>query len=199
MGKMKYKSNQDERPVKKIGRRQTGVKTGQSGYSFIELLVTLTLITILLLIGFSILSRLIAELRLDMATFELSQHWKFTRFDAMGSGTTPTTLCMKDDGRIEVAKIAGDDCETVSEWQSLTNGVDIDTTNSTLRRVSGVGGNDGTIYRVSWADTKGGMGGSWGQLGRLTLTAQGTTAKRCLFLFRVDGSWDIREDNRCWK
>ncbi|MFM7478882.1 MAG: prepilin-type cleavage/methylation domain-containing protein, partial [Microcystis aeruginosa] len=27
--------------------------------------------------------------------------------------------------------------------------------------------------------------------------AQGTTAKRCLFLFRVDGSWDIREDNRC--
>ncbi len=77
MGKMKYKSNQDERPVKKIGRRQTGVKTGQSGYSFIELLVTLTLITILLLICFSIFSRLIAELRLDMATFELSQHWKF--------------------------------------------------------------------------------------------------------------------------
>jgi prepilin-type N-terminal cleavage/methylation domain-containing protein len=177
MGKMKYKSNQDERPVKKIGRRQRRVKTGQSGYSFIELLVTLTLITILLLIGFFILSRLIAELRLDMATFELSQHWKFTRFDATGSGTTPTALCMKDDGRIEVAKIASDDCETVSEWQSLTDGVDIDTANSTLRRVSGVG--------------------SWGQLGRLTLTAQGTTAKRCLFLFRVDGSWDIREDNRC--
>lgn len=197
MGKMKYKSNQDERPVKKIGRRQTGVKTGQSGYSFIEMLVTLTLITILLLIGFSILSRLIAELRLDMATFELSQHWKFTRFDATGSGTTPTALCMKDDGRIEVAKIVGDDCETVSEWQSLTNGVNIDTANSTLRRVSGVGGNNGTIYRVSWADTRGGLGGSWGQLGRLTLTAQGTTAKRCLFLFRVDGSWDIREDNRC--
>jgi prepilin-type N-terminal cleavage/methylation domain-containing protein len=189
MGKMKYKSNQDERPVKKIGRRQRGVKTGQSGYSFIELLVTLTLIAILLLIGFSILSRLIAELRLDMATFELSQHWKFTRFDATGSGTIPTTLCMKDDRRIEVAKIASDDCVTAE--------VGIDTANSTLRRVSGVGGNNGTIYRVSWADTRGGLGGSWGQLGRLTLTAQGTTAKRCLFLFRVDGSWDIRENNRC--
>ena len=104
---------------------------------------------------------------------------------------------MKDDGRIEVAKIPSDDCERVSEWQSLTAGVGIDTANSTLRRVSGVGGNDGTIYRVSWADTRGGLGGSWGQLGRLTLTAEGTTDKRCLFLFRVDGSWDIREDNRC--
>ena len=50
----------------------------QSGHTLIEMLVTLTLITILLLIGFSILSRLIAELRLDIATFELSQHWKFT-------------------------------------------------------------------------------------------------------------------------
>jgi prepilin-type N-terminal cleavage/methylation domain-containing protein len=74
MGKMKYKSNQDERPVKKIGRRQRGVKTGQSGYSFIELLVTLTLIAILLLIGLSLLSRLLAEIRLNTATFELSQH-----------------------------------------------------------------------------------------------------------------------------
>ncbi|MFM8300085.1 MAG: prepilin-type N-terminal cleavage/methylation domain-containing protein [Microcystis aeruginosa] len=196
---MKYKSNQDERPVKKIGRRQTGVKTGQSGYSFIEMLVTLTLITILLLIGFSILSRLIAELRLDIATFELSQHWKFTRFDATGSGTTPTALCMKRSAewQIEVAKIPGDDCETVTGWQSLTAGVGIDMANSTLRRVKGPAGNNGTIYRVSWGDTKGGLGGSWGQLGRLTLTAQGTTAKRCLFLFRVDGSWDIREDNRC--
>ena len=80
----------------------------QSGHTLLELLVTLTLIAILLLIGLSLLSRLLAELRLDMATFELSQHWKFTRFDAMGSGTTPTALCMKDDGRIEVAKIAGD-------------------------------------------------------------------------------------------
>ncbi|MEY3557040.1 MAG: hypothetical protein RLZZ580_3097, partial [Cyanobacteriota bacterium] len=75
MGKMKYKSNQDERPVKKIGRRQRGVNS-QSGHTLLELLVTLTLIAVLLLIGFSILSRLIAELRLDMATFELSQHWK---------------------------------------------------------------------------------------------------------------------------
>ena len=171
----------------------------QSGHTLLELLVTLTLIAILLLIGLSLLSRLLAELRLDMATFELSQHWKFTRFDATGSGATPTAFCMKDatEQRIEVAKIAGDDCETVSEWQSLTDGVGIDTANSTLRRVSGVGGNDGTIYRVSWADTRGGLGGSWGQLGRLTLTAQGTNAKRCLFLFRVDGSWDIRKDNRC--
>jgi len=58
-------------------------------------------------------------------------------------------------------------------------------------------GNQGTIYRASWADTKGGLGGSWGQLGRITLVASGTPDKRCLFLFRVDGSWDIRQDDRC--
>ncbi|MCA2552716.1 MAG: hypothetical protein IM466_02950, partial [Microcystis sp. M04BS1] len=42
-----------------------------------------------------------------------------------------------------------------------------------------------------------GLGGSWGQLGRITLVASGAPDKRCLFLFRVDGSWDIRQDNRC--
>jgi hypothetical protein len=99
--------------------------------------------------------------------------------------------------RIEVARIQGDNCESVDQWQSLTAGVGIDTDNSTLRTVTGVAGNGGTIYRVSWADTRGGLGGSWGQLGRLVLVAEGTTAKKCLFLFRTDGTWDIREDNRC--
>lgn len=170
----------------------------QSGHTLIELLVTLTLIAILLMISFSLLSPLLAEIRLNIATFELSQHWKFTRFDATGNGATPTALCMKSsERRIEVAKISGDNCEAVTEWQSLTKGVGIDTANSTLRRVNGLAGNNGTLYRVSWADTKGGLGGSWGQLGRLTLIAEGTTAKRCLFLFRVDGSWNIRKDNQC--
>ena len=172
-----------------------------SGHTLLELLVVLTLISILLMLGLPLLSGLLAKIRLNIATFELSQYWKFARFDAMGSGATPNSLCMKDstERRIEVAKIVGDNCEAVTRWQSLTAGVGIDTANSTLRRVSGLAGNDGTIYRVSWADTKGGLAGSWGQLGRLVLSAEGTTAKRCLFLFRVDGSWDIREDNRCQK
>lgn len=170
----------------------------QSGHTLLELLVTLTIIAILLMIGFPLLSRSLAEIRLNIATFELSQHWKFARFDATGNGATPTALCMKStERRIEVAKISGDNCEAVTGWQSLTEGVGIDTANSTLRRVKGLAGNDGTIYRVSWADTNGGLGGSWGQLGRLTLIVKGTSAKRCLFLFRVDGSWNIRKDNQC--
>jgi prepilin-type N-terminal cleavage/methylation domain-containing protein len=174
------------------------MRQSQSGYSLTELLVTLTLVAILVAIGLSLLSQFLAERRLDIATFELSQQWKFTRLDATGNGATPTVLCMRERGRrIEVAKIEGDRCETAGQWQALTAGVGIDTANSTLRTVTGVAGNDGAIYRVSWADTRGGLGGSWGQLGRLVLVAEGTTAKKCLFLFRTDGTWDIREDTRC--
>jgi prepilin-type N-terminal cleavage/methylation domain-containing protein len=175
------------------------MRQSQSGYSLTELLVTLTLVAILVAIGLSLLSQFLAERRLDIATFELSQQWKFTRLDATGNGATPTVLCMRETTarRIEVAKIEGDQCETASQWQSLTAGVGIDTANSTLRTVTGVAGNGGAIYRVSWADTRDGLGSSWGQLGRLVLVAEGTTARKCLFLFRTDGTWDIREDNRC--
>jgi hypothetical protein len=34
-------------------------------------------------------------------------------------------------------------------------------------------------------------------LGRVTLVAPGTPDKKCLFLFNVDGGWDIREDSQC--
>ena len=95
------------------------------------------------------------------------------RIAGTGNGALPTVLCMREAGRrIEVARIQGDNCETVTEWQSLTAGVGIDTATSTLRTVTGVAGNGGTIYRVSWADTRGGLGGSWGQLGRLVLVAE---------------------------
>ncbi|MEG3440165.1 prepilin-type N-terminal cleavage/methylation domain-containing protein [Pannus brasiliensis CCIBt3594] len=184
-----------------------GTVDGQSGYTLAELLITIILLTILLMIGLSFLSRFIAELRLRIAMFELSQQWKFTRFDATGSGATPAALCMREtaERRIEVAKIQGDRCESAGSealaepvrWQSLTAGVEIDEENSTLRRVSGVAGNSGDIYRVSWADTRAGLGGAWGQLGRLTLIAPGTPAKKCLFLFNTDGSWNIREDSNC--
>jgi prepilin-type N-terminal cleavage/methylation domain-containing protein len=170
----------------------------QSGYTLTELLVTLILTVILLAIGLLFLSRFIADRRLAIAMFELSQQWKVARFDATGSGNAPTALCMREtDERIEVAKIQGDRCETVSRWQPLTAGVTIDEANSTLRRVSGVAGNSGDIYRVSWADTRAGLGGSWGQLGRITLIAPGTPDKKCLVLFNTDGSWNIREDRNC--
>ena len=67
-----------------------------SGHTLLELLVVLTLISILLMLGLPLLSGLLAKIRLNIATFELSQYWKFARFDAMGSGATPNSLCMKD-------------------------------------------------------------------------------------------------------
>ncbi|MDV3002438.1 MAG: hypothetical protein N5P05_004093 (plasmid) [Chroococcopsis gigantea SAG 12.99] len=171
-----------------------------SGYTKTELLVSIAIITILVALLFPIITAFLAWLRLNIAAFQLSQNWKFSRFDATGNGSVPTTLCMREAAdRIEVAQITGDRCENVRTWQSLIWAVKIDTHNSTLRTVSGVAGNNGAIYRVSWADTRGGMGGSWGQLGRLVLTAEGTSARKCLFLFRTDGSWNIRDNRRCYR
>ncbi|MFM6056690.1 MAG: prepilin-type cleavage/methylation domain-containing protein, partial [Microcystis aeruginosa] len=170
-----------------------------SGLTQVEMLVTLILLGILLTIALSVYQRLMAWIRLNIATFEISQQWKNTRYQAMGEGSYPLSLCMAESEteQIKVAKVQGDECENVTDWTPITRGVSIDTDNSTLRRVSGPVGNQGTIYRASWADTRGGLGGSWGQLGRITLVASGTPDKRCLFLFRVDGSWDIRQDDRC--
>ncbi|WP_430014319.1 prepilin-type cleavage/methylation domain-containing protein [Microcystis ichthyoblabe FBCC-A1114] len=170
-----------------------------SGLTQVEMLVTLILLGILLTIALSVYHRLMAWIRLNIATFEISQHWKHTRYQATGEGSDPLSLCMAENEtqQIKVAKVQGDKCENVTDWTPITRGVSIDTDNSTLRRVSGPVGNQGKIYRASWADTRGGLGGSWGQLGRITLVASGTPDKRCLFLFRVDGSWDIRKDNRC--
>lgn len=170
-----------------------------SGLTQVEMLVTLILLGILLTMAIPFYQRLMAWIRLNIATFEISQQWKNTRYQATGEGSHPLSLCMAENEtqQIKVAKVQGDECENVTDWTPITRGVSIDTDNSTLRRVSGPVGNQGTIYRSSWADTRGGLGGSWGQLGRITLVASGTPDKRCLFLFRVDGSWDIRQDNKC--
>ncbi|MBR8829833.1 MAG: prepilin-type cleavage/methylation domain-containing protein [Chlorogloea purpurea SAG 13.99] len=169
------------------------------GLTLYELLIALALLMILILICLPFIIRLVAWIRLNIATFQLSQQWKFTRYDATGNGRTPTSLCIAqwNTGQIRYTRISGNNCETALHWESLVSGVDIDRNSSTLRTVAGVAGNGGTIYRVSWADTRGGMGGSWGQLGRLVLVAPGTPDKRCLVLFRVDGSWNIRQDGRC--
>jgi Tfp pilus assembly protein PilE len=169
------------------------------GLTISELLIAVMLLTVLIIIGFPLIMRLIAWIRLNIATFQLSQQWKFTRYEAIGKGRIPTTLCITEwqTGQIQYARIWGSNCEGLSNWEFLISGVSLDRNRSTLRTVASVAGNGGLIYRVSWADTRGGMGGSWGQLGRLTLTAPGTPERRCLVLFRVDGSWNIREDNNC--
>ena len=130
-----------------------------SGLTQVEMLVTLILLGILLTIALSAYHRLMAWIRLNIATFEISQQWKNTRYQATGEGSHPLSLCMaaSETEQIKVAKVQGDECENVTDWTPITRGVSIDTDNSTLRRVSGPVGNQGTIYRASWADTKGGV------------------------------------------
>lgn len=162
----------------------------------IEVMIVMVIIGILVAVAVPILTGLVSQNRLNAAIFELSQQWKVTRYDAIGSGSIPYTLCMtEDETRVAYAKIKGNDCKAVTSWNRLPHGVAIDEENSTLRRVAGVAGGKGKIYRVSWADTKAGYGGSWGQLGRLTLIAGGK--RKCLFLSKVDGSWKIKEGKKC--
>lgn len=168
------------------------------GFTLLELMITVVILLILLGILAPFLQNLLGLTRLNVVTSALGQHWKITRFDATGNGSSPKTLCMNDTTQgIDIASISGSDCESVTVWHSLPTGVSIDVDNSTLRTQTGVAGNGGNIYRVSWADTRGGLGASWGQLGRLVLVADGTNAKKCLFLFDTQGNWNIRTDTQC--
>jgi type II secretory pathway pseudopilin PulG len=167
------------------------------GMTLLETLIVLLLLSILILLLFNTIIQFLAYIKLNIATNQLAMYWRATRYDAMGGGSQPTTLCMKISEPILFAQIAGSRCENVTQWSSLTHGVAIDTSNSTLRTVAGIAGNGGTIYRVSWADTRSGYGGSYGQLGKIVLMSPGTGAKRCLVLFNTDGTWNIRQNSKC--
>ncbi|MFM7910373.1 MAG: prepilin-type cleavage/methylation domain-containing protein, partial [Microcystis sp.] len=67
-----------------------------SGLTQVEMLVTLILLGILLTIALSIYQRLMAWIRLNIATFEISQQWKHTRYQATGGGASPLSLCMAE-------------------------------------------------------------------------------------------------------
>ena len=135
----------------------------QAGFSLIETMIVTVIISILVAVALPLFTGLVAQSRLNAAIFELSQQWKVTRYDAIGSGSTPYTLCMTENkNRVTYVKIKGNDCTAVTSWSSLPRGVAIEEENSTLRRVAGVAGGQGEIYRVSWADTRAGYGGSWG-------------------------------------
>ncbi|PSF39434.1 prepilin-type cleavage/methylation domain-containing protein [Aphanothece hegewaldii CCALA 016] len=172
-----------------------------TGLTLLELMITLVLIGILITIAFSVMSRLMSWFRLNIATFQLSQQWKTTRYEATGKGSLPMSVCMAEilPEQIQYTQIQGSNCEVATQWLFLPQGVSIDTNNSTLPTVNGIAGNGGKYYRASWADTQGGMGGSWGQLGRIVLITPPISAKKCLFLFKVDGSWNIRENANCNK
>jgi Tfp pilus assembly protein FimT len=169
------------------------------GLTLLETLISLTMLGILVALIYPMMFRLMMLQRLKIVSFELLEHWKLTRMQATGNGSYPTTLCMGEfsPGQISYTQIAGSQCETATQWIYLTTGVSIDTDNSTLRTVNGVAGNGGTIYRVSWADTRAGYGASYGQLGKIVLTIQGLSYRTCLVLYNVDGSLALRYNEQC--
>lgn len=170
----------------------------ETGFTLLEFLIVVLIISILIGISLPIYGRMMASIRLNSAIHELSQQWKMTRIHSIGEGDSPRSICIQElNDKIQYAVIEGTQCETTNDWKFLHKGVTIDETNSTLRTVTGIAGNGGVIYRASWADTAGGMGGSYGQLGRITLIVERFSFRKCLFLYNVEGQWEIRENKSC--
>jgi prepilin-type N-terminal cleavage/methylation domain-containing protein len=174
------------------------MRNSNKGFTQAELLVVVVIIGILIAIAIPAFNGILGRARLSAATSTLSRWFNSTRLDSIGEAI-PETLCIKQSATVEISQISGTDCEDVENWQSLPSGVQIDLTNSTLRTVKAVAGNKGSIYRASWAETKAGSGGSYGQLGKLVLMADGTSDRSCVVLAKVQGDWDIRYNYDCLK
>ena len=162
-----------------------------------ELIVVVVILSILASIGIPSYLNWLNKSKLSIAITSLAQWMRYTRYESIGD-TNPKTICINDnDQQLKVAVIPETDCESVTNWRDLPSGVIIDRLNSSLRTQPGVAGNNGTIYRASWADTAAGIGGSWGQLGRITLMSNNSTERKCIFLSHVDGRFDVRNGDRC--
>jgi prepilin-type N-terminal cleavage/methylation domain-containing protein len=173
------------------------MKTREKGHTLTELLVVIVIIGILATISWQTFHDILAKVRLNAAIMQLSQWFKHTRWQATDDDYLPDTLCITEDNqRVKIKPVYDrSDCSTGGIWHNLPPGVLISTANSTLRTSNKLSGNGGSIYRVSWADTDAGLGASWGQLGKIVLTAGRYT--RCVVLFNINGDWEVRDGNKC--
>ena len=159
-----------------------------------EKLVVVVIIGILSSIGLSTFLGVINRSRLDVAILQIQKSMEFSRIESLTSGQVET-FCIKEQlGTVKIGNVSGGDCDEVTLWKTLS-GVRIDTNNSSLRTSSGVAGNGGSIYRASWAKTAAGYGASWGQLGRITITAG--NKRKCVFLKNIIGEIEVRQGNNC--
>lgn len=173
------------------------MKTTEKGQTLTELLVIIIIIGILTSLSWQIFHDLFAKIRLNVAIVQLSQWFKHTRLAATNDDDLPDTLCITEDNqRVKIKPVYDrSDCSPDGIWHNLPQGVLISTADSTLRTSDKISGNGGNIYRVSWADTDAGLGASWGQLGKIVITAGRYT--RCVVLFKTNGEWEVRDGNKC--
>ena len=158
-----------------------------------KLTETLTVVVIVgILAGLSIPTVLKTsdKAKVNTAIAVLAQQFRAKRLD-FETGTR--TVCIRSSPDRKVTEFSADsNCQV---WQTL-GAVEIDTKNTTFRTVAGIAGKSNSgIYRASWGDTVAGYGGSWGQLGRITITSGSHSA--CLFLNNVEGDFVIRYGNSC--
>ncbi|MBP0015333.1 MAG: type II secretion system protein [Roseofilum sp. SID3] len=144
----------------------------QQGFTLIELVVSMAIVAILSAIALPTLMRIVGDFRVNAAIAELRLATRVSRYDAM-TGTKPRTMCVgNSETGLKYLSIEGRDCDEVKSWTEIKS-VRVDLEQSTLRSVNGVAGNStqsDRIYRLSYGNTRGGYGGSYGQLGKLVVT-----------------------------
>jgi len=176
------------------------INRNDEGYSLTELLVSMAIVGILAAIATPILVRIIGDFRVSAAIAEVRAATRVSRYDAM-TGQKPRTLCAGNSSvGLKYLSIEGRDCDDITTSWNEIKSVKVDLEHSTLRSVKGFAGNsqdEDRIYRLSYANTRGGYGGSYGQLGKLVVTHPWTPNRKCIVLSRVNGFTDIREGKAC--